>query len=414
MSPKRAMTATNTRTSAYPFHGPEDELDTGVKIGMLYDKIKAALDKRFIKTEAVARIIAQALASECNALIYGPAGYGKSEMVETALRAVGYETPEQMFVQFFGEGMNEARIYGNINFKKMSTEHVLEYNAGSAPGISFLDSQVAIFEELFDAPPKVLMSLKDTLSKKVLRNGAQQVPMKTKTIIAITNKDPRELNELGDSARALQERFPLRYHVRWESHQSSDYIQLFQKVPVGPQGLISSPIMRMVGELLSEQADHGHKVSPRIALQIMRTISASCSLRGSTQIEDHDFEDLKFIPELDLNSTNMNIAKRLQDLRSTAQANRAMEAINNAASEKDAEADVLVQAIEKGVATGSLVPSDVAKLSQVRAAIVDLKGDLASLEIPDPAIQTAKNLGDRLAKIEGKIQAALGLTETSS
>ena len=44
--------------------------------------IKSKLDERFIETDEIASVISLAVQSNKNVLFYGPAGFGKSEMIE--------------------------------------------------------------------------------------------------------------------------------------------------------------------------------------------------------------------------------------------------------------------------------------------------------------------------------------------
>lgn len=173
----------------------------------------------FIRAEKVWKILEIGKSTQKNVLLWGPAGHGKSEMVSHFFR-----NADSTFFQSFGEGMTEDRLFGGINFKMFEDEKILEYNTSR----SFLSYEYVIFEELFDAPPIVLLSLKDTIQARQLRNGAQTVPMKTKFIVGITNKSPSEISELGPTYQALIERFPLQLEVKWESYGEADYVELFE------------------------------------------------------------------------------------------------------------------------------------------------------------------------------------------
>jgi hypothetical protein len=164
-------------------------------------KIKEILDREFIFTDEVARMLELGFGASKNLIIFGPGGHAKSEMIKAVIHGLGLEA--ETFFQFFGEGMDESKLFGGLDFKKLETEKVLEYH----PERSFLNSRIAVFEELFDAPASVLLALKDTLTARELRNGAQRFAMKTEVIICLTNKQPQEISELGPAAHALIERF---------------------------------------------------------------------------------------------------------------------------------------------------------------------------------------------------------------
>ena len=179
---------------------------------MKYSQVCDILQEKFIYSEKPAQVLSLALESRKNCILFGDAGHGKSEMVAAAID--GLALSNDCFVQSFGEGMDEVRLWGGLDFRALEDEKVLHF----APHRSFLNRRIAVFEELFDAPAIVLQSLKDTLTARELRNGEQRFKMKTQTIIALTNRHPSEISELGAAAHALVERFPLQYEVKWESY----------------------------------------------------------------------------------------------------------------------------------------------------------------------------------------------------
>ncbi len=132
----------------------------------MFQKIKAILEAGFVFVEEIARVVSLAFAGKKNLIVFGPAGHGKSEMIKAVVDGLGLD--DETFYQFFGEGMDESRLFGGLNFRKLEEEKILEY----FPEKSFLNSRVAVFEELFDAPASVLLALKDVLTAKELRNGA--------------------------------------------------------------------------------------------------------------------------------------------------------------------------------------------------------------------------------------------------
>ncbi len=79
--------------------------------------VRQTLDKRFIETEHVANIIDLSLTSGKNCIMHGPAGHGKSEMVMEAIN--GANLARDCFVQSFGEGMDETRLFGGLNFRRL-------------------------------------------------------------------------------------------------------------------------------------------------------------------------------------------------------------------------------------------------------------------------------------------------------
>lgn len=251
---------------------------------------KNILDERFIKTDEVASILSLAFTSNKNAIIFGPAGHGKSDMLKYITNALipkrcpninggscngACECPEEdkisdVFVQSFGEGMDEAQLWGGVDMGKLQDPENprLEY----APQYSFLNYSFAIFEEIFDAPATVLLSLKDTLTARELRNGYQRYPMKTRCVVALTNKRPEEISKLGPSAHALIERFPLQLNLQWDSYEYADFKELFDKVYPSNEHRGISDIKKTLAELLASAHAKSQFVSPRSAIHALECV----------------------------------------------------------------------------------------------------------------------------------------------
>ena len=292
--------------------------------------MKEILDERFVKTEEVASIISLAFQGNKNAIIYGPAGHGKSQMLEyitnaTIAKKCGHicngscehtcihtcehvnddETPpchiSDVFIQSFGEGMDEAKLWGGVDMAKLqdSENPRLEY----APQYSFLNYSFAIFEEIFDAPTTVLLALKDTLTAREFRNGYQRFPMKTRCIIALTNKDPKEISDLGPSAHALIERFPLQLNLKWDSYTTKDFLEMFNKVHPRKD----TDIKKTLAEIIGLAVEKGFDISPRSAIHALDVVITN-SDRG-----DEAYQSLRFVPGFE--DVIDNISQDLYDAR---------------------------------------------------------------------------------------------------
>ena len=220
----------------------------------------------------------------------GPAGHAKSEMTETVIDGLGLK--DDTFVQFFGEGMTEDKLYGGMDFKKLQEEHQLVYH----PENSFLNRKFAVFEELFDAPAVVLTALKDTLTAKQMRNGNQRFPMQTKSIICLTNKSPGEISDMGASAHALVERFPFQFELKWDSYKPSDYLSMFKKLKYSDIG----SYVGTVAQLVADATKSGNFISPRTAVHAIQAVIAAAETDGRDRqsIIDEDLHKLLYIPEL--------------------------------------------------------------------------------------------------------------------
>ena len=259
----------------------------------IYQRIREILDEKFVFADEVARILALAIGGRKNMIIYGPGGHAKSAMVNEVIR--GLELVEDCFVQFFGEGMDESRLFGGLDFGKLEREKVLEY----FPERSFLARRIAVFEELFDAPASVLLALKDTLTAREMRNGSQRFPMRTETIIVLTNREPREISEIGPAAHALVERFPLQLDLRWAEYSSKAYLAMFEKASRRCQGPAMNGFKAILAEILAKASAEGNFVSPRTAVHALEVCQIAAALRDANEVGEEDLVDLKFVPGLE-------------------------------------------------------------------------------------------------------------------
>lgn len=241
------------------------------------------LKKNFVKSEEVENILNLGRITNKGVLLYGPAGHGKSEMVRQFI--LHHFQSEDVFIQSFGEGMSEDRLYGGLDFNKFNEEGILEF----FPQNSFLAKKAVIFEEIFDAPPVVLLSLKDTLTSKKLNNGNQVFPMETEFLVAITNKNPAEIAQLGDAYEALVERFPLQFELKWSSYKSKDYEELFKTVRPGAD----KDLIKLLAGITSS-ASEKQIISPRKAVHALDVLLSIENINGS--ITKEDYINLSFIP----------------------------------------------------------------------------------------------------------------------
>ena len=178
----------------------EDKMEDYKNSNLIFNTLR----KKFINTSEISEVLKNAIKNSMNLVVYGKGGFGKSEMVTELFS--GPEFKDMVFVKSLSEATTEEDLFGGINVKKLSESGVVEFNCEN----SFANKEIVIFEEIFDANPRVLAALKDTLTAKEIRNGNQRFPMRTKVIIGLTNKTYEEVIQ-DDSTEALTQRFPLSF-----------------------------------------------------------------------------------------------------------------------------------------------------------------------------------------------------------
>ncbi len=337
-------------------------------------KIKLILSQNFVFSDEMARILSLAFTGKKNAIIFGPGGHGKSAMVKAVIDGLGLA--DETFFQFFGEGMDESRLFGGLNFQKLEEEKILEYY----PERSFLNYRIAVFEELFDAPANVLLALKDVLTARELRNGSQRFKMKTEVILVLTNKDPDEISELGPAAHALVERFPLQLDLRWKDYSAKSYLAMFDKVAkrLGEPELNGS--RAILAEILAKATAEGNFISPRTAVHAYETIQAAAKIRGGNEVQPEDFVDLRFIAGLE------NLGESLEkDIKAARIRTRAKAELSQAEKKFDRleeefnEADTPI------------------KILQVAKKLMMLEDKVAEIKVPDSLIERRDNLRETIS-----------------
>ena len=356
---------------------------TYMKTNNYHQRIPEILDDRFVKYDDIARAIATALASGKNVLLYGPGGHAKSDMVETVLK--GLDLWDNAFVESFGEGMTEDTLWGGINLDALNAEQGarIEYH----PEYSFLNFETAVFEEMLDAPSPVLLGLKDTLTRKELRKGAQRYGMKTKVILACTNHSPDTYADSDDPAdkarRALLERFPIQIEVKWDKYLARDYNSMFKKHHL--YDTIGSDADKL-GEILAEATREGHFVSPRTAIHALEMVYANSLDRGHSSIKGEDMADIKLLAGLD--RFGENLLEEIDQMSRIADARTKLEALTTRLDgyQQDAEDNF----------------DDPIAVMQAAKRIDVLKQEVFDVEVPDELYGERDELAQRAEDLRAR------------
>ena len=214
---------------------------------------------KFVFADDVMSVLEIGYTCGTNVMLYGPAGHGKSEMVQSFFEEKGLEYGNgHVFVKSLNGDTDEASLFGGLNFTKLNDREApdLQYHLER----SFMTYPYAVFEEIFDAPASVVCALKDTLTSKRYRGGEQTFKLETQMVVGITNKSPNEISDLGPSHHALIERFPLQYEIKWSSYKSGDYMKMMKSLDVIHEK--TQTICNLAGEAYLQ----GHFISPRTAV----------------------------------------------------------------------------------------------------------------------------------------------------
>ncbi len=226
------------------------------------EELQSYMDKKLYNWGA-AKTLAYAWNAGENVLFTGPGGYGKSDgatLFFDFLKERNFVEDIQPFVLSFGQGMTEERLFSGIDIKKFQDEGELVYNLKKA----FVSYEVVIFEELFDAFAGVLLILKDVLQSGEVRMGDTRYPLRTKIVIACTNRSYDEV-VVDNSTAALMERFVFQEEVTWTSWEASDYSAALGKNYNGE-------FLPLVADICAKSSKGEKKVSPRTAFKALKSV----------------------------------------------------------------------------------------------------------------------------------------------
>lgn len=230
-------TTSSTNKSILKFSSLNNLDDINLSSETAIDYIEPAEVVKAIKKKLYnfngASTLADAWNSKQNLIFFGKGGFGKSEagvLFGDLLLEKGFiETAA--FVMAFSQGLTEEKLLGGIDIKEFNDTGKLIYLLKN----SFLQHEFVIIEEIWDAHPQVLLVLKDILESGYVRMGNQLFPIKTKMILACTNRSAEEVVS-DDSTEALMQRFFYKMEIGWNSFKMADY-QKSLEVGVPKEGI---------------------------------------------------------------------------------------------------------------------------------------------------------------------------------
>jgi hypothetical protein len=263
--------------------------------GSLRDRVNNAFEKKFVHHQTIGRVLSNAFQGKKhgkNVILWGTGGYGKSAMALEFARTALAGHEKGIFIQSVGASTREDEIWGGLDLASLREGKSIRYLLEK----SFLNYDVVILEELFDLREQMLDDMKDTLWERVFRRGDTHFPMRTRMIIACTNKSPLEIAARGISQEALTQRFPFRCQVSWPSHESGDYLKMFRKQK--PEFETLAPLL---AEICSGVAGKGVRaVSPRLALEALEAVFNEPLSNGRTVVIPEDVSILVNMSPFDM------------------------------------------------------------------------------------------------------------------
>ena len=353
--------------------------------------IKTCLDQKFIKTDSMAEMLGLAFNYSMNVMLYGPPGYGKSEMVKAVIEAAGLDTidPEtgkpQSFIKTLNIETDVAELLGGMDIARYRESNQVWYNCDD----SFMAYPVVVLEEFADCPPSTLATLKDILTAKRFRNGSQQYDLKTNVVIGITNHKPESVADLGDWAKAILDRFPIRGEIYWQSHAKDDYLELFAKI--SPQA--APEVINHVAELSEQSGLKGAPISPRVASNAIETCDG-----WYKEVEDpvarqnlEYLSPLRYLPEYAVVVNEMN--QRIAELQLREKATAEMKTLNKMFIDARSEFKKITN--DENITVGDRH----VRMSNIKTSVQGLMSSVSALAVPDDMTEDRSKLLNKMTEL---------------
>lgn len=262
------------------------------KVISVIEKCLSYVNTKSLFMDDLVEAICQGIALRENVMLYGKGGHNKSEGTLQVLDYLYNQgiLKDKPFIKSLGDGTTVEDLFGGVKMKKALEDGIIEYNTEN----SFMEHPIVIFEECFDAPPQVLLALKDIMSSGKFRNGNQVVDIKTKVFIALTNRSKREISK-DDSSEALAQRFGITAKIEWEPAQynAANFLKLF-KITAKSEKWFNDNIkkLRAIAALCESSCLKGgdNFISPRSAVKAARLYVNGGSLSLISEFDKNDVE----------------------------------------------------------------------------------------------------------------------------
>lgn len=221
------------------------------------ESVQNEIAKKFYNVNDVVEFLYNSILAGGNGILYGPGGFGKTEITKEFFACYGIEP----LVIVGHSGTDVEALLGIPNIRKLTDESIYEVafenSIFSKPG-------VLIFEEFMDVKPAVASALKDIITSGGYRRGDEFIPSKIGSMFICSNKSPDEVVIDFSTAAFYKERFPYSKYVIWNDYSGAEYLNLFKLVYKDKFDKEESSF-RLIAELCAVSCTASSIISPRMA-----------------------------------------------------------------------------------------------------------------------------------------------------
>jgi MoxR-like ATPase len=247
-------------------------------------KMKSEVGKTFFEMDRAVEALYYALTSGLNIILYGPGGFGKTQVVKKFLEVAGLSS--STIVGY--EDMEVDGLLGVVDIKKLTDEAVYEIRFEKSV---FANPGVLILEEFLDARPSTAAALKDILTEGGYRRGSEFVESLISSVIICTNKSPDEMSRTTSTAAFYRERFPIVVNVSWSNFDTQTYLKFLQHIKLEKYAELTDEYL-IIAELAARTSASGLIVSPRIVKYASDLIDLHKTVLSLTHLAGLDTSDM--------------------------------------------------------------------------------------------------------------------------
>jgi hypothetical protein len=247
-----------------------EELVNVIKSSRL-ETVQKKIAEKFYNVDDIVEFLYNAIIAGGNGVLYGPGGFGKTEITVAFFNYYGIEP----LVVVGHTGTDVEALLGIPNIKRLmddsTYEVAFENSIFSKPG-------VLIFEEFMDVKPGVAAALKDIITSGGYRRGDEFIPSKIGSMFICSNKSPDEVTIDLSTAAFYKERFPYSKYVIWNDYSSKEYLNLF-KLVYENQFNEEESSFRLIAELCASSCTSDSIISPRMAFNALNLFLINKDIR---------------------------------------------------------------------------------------------------------------------------------------
>lgn len=371
---------------------------------------------KLIFMDDVRKALAIGVVAEKNIVLWGVGGHAKSEILVDVQKA--WNGQGDVWIQSLNANSNVPDLLGGF-----SPEHIKDFRF-DRPRIeesAFAKAKVIVFEEAFDAAPRVITAMKDILTAKGWRHGEEFVPMISRSVVLVSNHDPEDVRKINPSVDALIQRFPLVINVMWDTYTETDFHTMLEvlagreenpdtfELPAYDELLKVKPVeftpadSALLSFFLSAATEERAKISPRTAVYCRDVLCAWAAIEGDTSIKEDHYEILRLVG--DVAPYYDKAMERAKYYMKTSEDRNFMRNIKGRFTRIKNEADELVDKFNNG----NIVEDDRDRALELAKRTASIKADISTRQWQDDTFDDYKDIDSELDDYGSKLLQAAGI-----